>query len=148
MKSYVICPISDKKVNERVVRLNAVFTIILLIVFVMTKSVLPVVFLGIDFFLRASPLSDFSLIGISSKGIVKYFSINEYYINAGPKIFAARLGFVLTAVIILAFFLNFNSLAFGLAGIFGFFSFLEAAFGICVACEIYPFLYRLVYKSE
>jgi hypothetical protein len=35
-----------------------------------------------------------------------------------------------------------------LAGLLGLFSFLEAAFGFCVACEIYPFVYRLLYKVK
>ncbi len=30
MKIYAICPISQKKVNERVARLNAVFTVLLI----------------------------------------------------------------------------------------------------------------------
>ncbi len=30
MKTYAICPISDKKINERVARINAAFTVFLL----------------------------------------------------------------------------------------------------------------------
>ena len=69
-------------------------------------------------------------------------------INAGPKIFAARIGLVLSSLIILANLTGIGWLAFGIASILGLFSFLEAVFGICVACEIYPFVYKLFYERN
>jgi hypothetical protein len=50
------------------------------------------------------------------------------------------LGFILSSLVIITFALNFYLPAFALAGVLGLFSFLEAAFGLCVACEIYPFV--------
>jgi len=146
MKSYALCPISDKKINEKVARLNGAFTVLLLIVFAFTQSTIPMILLAFDFFLRSYNLSKFSLIAVSSKGIAKYFSLNESFINAGPKLFAARIGLVLSSLIIVLFLSGAIIPAFVLAGILGIFSFLEAAFGLCVACEIYPFIYRLLYK--
>lgn len=148
MKSYALCPVSDKKINERVARINGIFTVLLLIVSGLTLSILPVVFLAIDFFLRASEYSKYSLIGISSKGIARYFGLNENIINAGPKIFAARLGFILSSCIIIFFVFNAYLPAISLAGVLGLFSFLEAVFGLCVACEIYPFVYKMLYKVK
>ncbi len=72
MRSYALCPVSDKKINERVARLNGAFTVLLLIVSGLTQSIFPVIFLAADFFLRASDYSKYSLIGISSRGIVSY----------------------------------------------------------------------------
>jgi hypothetical protein len=148
MKTYVICPISDKLINERVARFNAAFSVVLIVVFGLTQSIIPIAFLLIDFLMRSTQLSNYSLIGLSSKGIVKYFSINEYLINAGPKIFAARLGLVMSSIIIIAVFLDVRMLAYILASILGLFSFLEAAFSICVACKIYPVLYNWLYRQQ
>jgi len=148
MKSYALCPVSDKKVNEKVARINGAFTVLLLLFSGLTHSIIPVVFLTVDFLLRASDYSRYSLVGISSKGIVRYFGLNENIINAGPKIFAARLGFVLTGLIIFSFILNAYIPAIALGGVLGLFSFLEASFGLCVACEIYPYVYRLLYKVK
>jgi len=92
MKLYALCPVSDKRINERVARINGAFTVLLLLLSALTQSIIPVIFLAIDFLLRASDYSRYSLLGISSKGIVRYFGLNENIINAGPKIFAARLG--------------------------------------------------------
>jgi hypothetical protein len=148
MKSYALCPVSDKMINERVARINGVFTLALLIVYGVTQNIIPVVFLTIDFLLRASDYSKYSLVGISSKGIVRYFGFNENIINAGPKIFAARLGFLFSTLIMLSSLFGAYLPALVLAGILGLFSFVEAAFGICVACEIYPFAYRFLYKVK
>jgi hypothetical protein len=143
MKSFAVCPVSDKKVSERVARINGAFTVLFLIVFLLTQSIIPVVFLVIDFLLRGSGQARYSPFAIVSKSIVSYFGWNENLINAGPKLFAARIGFLFSSLIVLAFIINAFPVAFILAGILGLFSFLESAFGICVACEIYPFVYRL-----
>lgn len=148
MKKYALCPVSDKKINERVARINGAFTVLLLIIAGLTQSIFPVIFLAADFFLRATDYSKYSLIGISSRGIVTYFGLNANVINAGPKIFAARLGFFMSSLIIILSVLQANTPALSLAGMLGLLSFLEASFGICVACEIYPFVYRLLYKVK
>lgn len=148
MKTYAICPISDNRINERVARINAVFTILILILFGLTGSVFLILFLAFDFLLRATSYSIFSLVGISSKNIVRYLPFDVLLINAGPKIFAARIGLVLSSLIILANLTGIGWLALGIAGILGLFSFLEAAFGICVACGIYPFVYKLLYDRN
>jgi len=148
MKTYALCPISEKKVNERVARVNATFTVFLITGFLITQNIFFVVFLAIDFYLRTADLAKYSLVSISSKNIVKYLQVKELLINAGPKIFAARIGLVLSSLIIFSYILNAKILALVIAGILGLFSFLEAAFGLCVACEIYPFVYRLLYSRN
>jgi hypothetical protein len=147
-KSYALCPVSDKRINERVARINGAITVLLLIVFGLTQNLIPVVFLALDFFIRASDYSKYSLIALSSKRIVRYLDLNDNLINAGPKIFAARIGLVMSSLIIVAFVFNASISVLVLAGILGLFSFLEAAFGFCVACEIYPFVFRLLYKMK
>jgi hypothetical protein len=148
MKIYAICPISEKKVNERVARLNAIFTVLLVTAIFFTQNIFFVAFLAFDFFLRTTDRAKYSLVFISSKSIIKYLQVKELMINAGPKIFAARIGLVLSGLIMISFILNAKIFALVIAGILGLFSFLEAAFGLCVACEIYPYLYRLLYSRN
>ena len=66
--------------------------------------------------------------------------------NASPKIFAARVGLVFSADILFASETGMDLTALAFAAVLGVFSFMEAAFGICVACKIYPFVYRLLYQ--
>lgn len=148
MKQYAFCPISDKKVNEKVTRINAFFTLLILITFSISPNVFLVLFLAIDFFIRATDYGKYSPVGISSTNLVKLFSDSSHLINAGPKLFAARIGLFLSILLVLSFLLNLNWLTYTLSGTLGFFSFLESAFGICVACKIYPFVYKLFYKNN
>lgn len=147
-RSYAICPVSDKKINESVARINGGFTILLLLISVWIHNVIPIVFLAIDFFLRSSQFSNYSPIAITSKSIVRYFGLTANIINAGPKIFAARIGFVFSALIIISFIFNIGLAVAGFSSILILFSGLESIFGYCVACEIYPFVYQFLYKER
>lgn len=148
MKTYAICPISNKKINERVARVNGFFTVLLLILFLFTGQWFIPLFLGIDFLMRSGSLSKFSPLAFLSRNIIKLLSVEKLLINAGPKIFAARIGLIISSAILVASVTGLNLLALSLAGILGLFSFLEAALGFCVACEIYPYVYQLLYKQQ
>jgi len=145
MKTYAICPISDKRINERVTRVNGAFTVLLLTLFAFTGQWFIPAFLAIDFLMRSGNLSRFSPVGFSSRNIMKLLSVEELLINAGPKIFAARIGFIFSLLILVATFSDMYLISLAITGILLLFSFLEAVFGICVACKLYPFIYRLLY---
>ena len=148
MKSYAICPISNKKINEPVARVNAALIVFILIIFILSGHIFLMIFLAIDFLMRTANYSKYSVLAILSKNIVSFLTLDEHLINAGPKIFAARIGFVFSSSIILTHTLGVNWLTFGLIGILGIFSLLEATFGFCVACKIYPFLYKMLYHHK
>lgn len=148
MKLYALCPISDKKVNDRVTRLNATFTVLLLILYVFTTNLSLISFLLIDFFLRSAELSQYSPIAFLSRNLVKLLKIKPKYVNAGPKIFAARIGVVFNICILVSAAFGSDLLGFSFTVVFGACAFLEAAFGLCVACQIYPFVYKFFYHSK
>ena len=145
MKNYAFCPVSPKVVDERVARLNATFTTLLVILFLLTSNVFLMAFLLIDFLIRSIHRPGFSPVAITSKGIAKTLSLKPQMINAGPKLFAARIGLLFSIAIVLLFFIGGSTGIFIIGVMLGLFSFLEAAFGLCVACKIYPFLYRWLY---
>jgi hypothetical protein len=134
-----ICPVSERKINENVSRLNALFTFILSALFIVSGSFwfLFAMILDLSFRLvsegRLSPL-----IKVNSF-ILEITNIRKVIINAGPKIFAARIGLMLSLLSLVFWLFNLNVAALTTAGILGFFSFLESAFGFCVACKIYPY---------
>jgi hypothetical protein len=148
MKSYILCPVSDKQIDESVARISAALALALISIFGLTQSLIPVAFLAVDFLLRSVNLPACSPLALASRSIASTIGFGKNYINAGPKIFAARLGLFMTCLIIILLLLNAGWPAYMLAGILGLLTFLEAAFGICVACEIYPYLYRFLYKPD
>jgi hypothetical protein len=145
-KTYAICPVSATTINEKTARLNGGFTVLLLIIYAMTQNLIPVLFLASDFLLRSLQLSKYSLLTIASKRIAGILNLDKKIINAGPKIFAARVGLVFSFIIIVFELLRLSLPALATATILGLFSFLESVFGICVACGIYPWLYKILYK--
>ena len=148
MKTYAICPISDKRINEHVTRSNAFLTVSLLVTYSFTANLFIIVFLLVDFLLRAVELPQYSLFAIISKKLVQVLSLKPKLINAGTKIFAARIGLFFNVAILVSALFGLNTLSLSLVGIFGICAFLEAAFGFCVACQIYPLIYKLFYHSK
>jgi len=148
MNSSAFCPISYKKTDEHVARLIGLFTLIFIALWVITDSVLPLLFLLYDFLVRSFEKPALSLLAQFSKFIFASLKVKPAHINAGPKIFAARIGVLFTAIVLLFSIVSAPVTALVFAGIFAFCAFLESALGFCVACRIYPVLYKIVYQTD
>jgi len=147
MRTNNLCPISDSKIDENAARLNATLTVITLIVFLLTNNIFTILLLLTDFTLRGTENSKYSIFAVVSKQLIKTFRIKKKPVNAGPKIFAARIGILFSMLVFIFSVFGFSAVAQTFALVFGLCAFLEAAFGFCVACRIYPFVYRLSYRS-
>ncbi len=148
MRTYAICPVSKETIDENLARLNAGFVFLILIFFWFTQSIIPIAFLLADFALRASGNGKYSPVSVFSRTILSALPLQIRAINAGPKLFAARVGAIFSLLILVFLLLEYHSAAFIVSGVLGFFSFLESAFNFCVACKIYPLLYKLLYKTD
>lgn len=141
-----ICPVSDKRIDENVARLVAAQTVVLLLVFAFTQHWLPIAILLYDFSVRSAQRPSFSLLALAASRFAKLTGAKPKLQNAGPKIFAARIGLLFSALIVVSILAGSIPTALVFAGIFGFCALLEAAFAFCVACKIYPFVHALIYK--
>ncbi len=147
MRKNALCPVSDKQVNTITARTHAFINVFILILFLFTQSIFLLLFLLIDFSVRIANLPQYSLIGRLARAISDRLPVKGKFENAGPKLFAARIGWLFTGLIIV-FQLSGNiTLSLSTAGILLFFSFLEAAFSFCVACIIYPYFYKVVFNN-
>ena len=135
------CPITYRTINEQAARINGLFTALVLGLYLMTQSVPLLIFLGIEFVLRGFVNSRYSVFSLISNYIAETTSERKM-MNAGPKIFAAQLGGVMSISIILFLISGFNLVSNIIAGVLLLFSLLESVLGICVACKLYPFLRR------
>lgn len=143
-----ICPVSNKTINEYSARFTASLTFIFLLIFFLTNSLVTLILLAGDFFIRAIDKGKYSPLAFFSWQILKIVPLEHKSINAGPKIFAARIGFLLCIISLLLWSLSFSMTAIFVLGILALFSFLEATIGFCMACVIYPYVYRFFYKNE
>ena len=142
----LVCPVSNEKINENLTRLNAFFTILLVAAGFVFNSVLFPLFLLGDFFIRAFTKSKFSPVSYLSQSVASLLHLSKKPIDKAPKIFAARLGFIMTLVIAVLFILQLYTVSLVVASVLTVFAFLEFAFGICVGCYIYTYFVLPLYK--
>ncbi|MDP2337168.1 MAG: DUF4395 domain-containing protein [Bacteroidota bacterium] len=143
----LVCPISDQRVNEQVTRFNAMFAILTLtLAFVLNSTVL-FVFLMADFFIRAFTELKFSPISFVSHYLSNALSLPVKLIDKAPKIFAARLGFIMTTLIAGLYLFDLEISSIVVASILILFASLEFLFAICVGCMIYTYLILPFYKK-
>jgi len=143
----MICPFSDTKLDENVVRLNAFITFVIsLVCFIIPYSVLIPLFLGflgIDFMIKGFINIKYSILGWLCKKVVRLLKISPSLIDAAPKIYAAKLGLIFCLISMSLYFLKLFTFSMIVLGCLTFCSFLEAFFNICLGCKIYSLLMKI-----
>lgn len=145
MHTNAVCPITSVQINERVARINALITFALATAAIVAKQPFGLTFLAVDFYLRAFGFQHLSPLARFSNWLVVRFGLGIRKVNAGPKLFAARIGLIFSVFVVLFALAGWHTLALSVAAILGFCAFLEGFLGFCVACAIYPLVYRWVY---
>ena len=123
--------------------MNAFFVTAAVAFFLVTNSVWIMYVLTADFFIRAFLKPKYSPLGIFSTRVLSLLKIEPKLVNAGPKIFAAKIGFIFCVIIIAFNFGYFYPAAAIAGGILIFCAALEAFAGYCVGCKMYSLIYRL-----
>jgi hypothetical protein len=138
MKS-IICPVSTEQVNEKITRLNALITVIIASAGILFQSPVFFIFLASDFFIRGFTNLKLSPIGFASSHLANSLKLRPKQIGKAPKVFAARLGFLLTFSISLFLALGFPFMTILLTGLLILFALLEFSLAICAGCLIYTY---------
>lgn len=143
MISPAQCPTDFITINENQVRLTAAGIFILALLYLFTGYWPIILFLLIDFTLRALNKGKLSPLNLLSGLLVKTFNIKFKPTDRAPKRFAALLGLVITAIALLLVYIKASDIAFPLIIALAFFSFLESVFSFCTGCYIYSILLKL-----
>ncbi len=139
----LMCPVSFKQINENAVRINAALAFLSILLFLLTPWKWIILIVGVDFFIRGFLNPQYSLFANISKNILTIFKAKPVIVNAGPKIFAAKIGFFFCCLLTASWFFALERTALIAGAIFMTCAALEAVFKFCVACQIYPFIYSL-----
>ncbi len=142
----LVCPISNEQVSERVTRISALIAILLVIAAFVAEVHVFVLFLMADFYIRGFTNLKYSPISYFSHKLVNALHLDNKVIDKAPKVFAARLGFLMTLIISLFFLFGLQTGALIVAGILVFFATLEFALALCMGCIIYTYLILPFYK--
>ncbi len=136
------CPISFQKTNSKIARLNAAIAVILVIISLFWVNIWIPAFLTIDFFILGF-LKKPSPRAFLSKAI-HFMLKGGVVINAGPKIFAAKIGFWASLAITLAACFQIDNAYYAFAGILTIAASLEALFEFCLGCKVFPHYYAIL----
>ncbi len=144
----IICPISDKKVDENIVRFTALWVVLLTGVTVLLPNIYIPVYLAIDFYFRAFTKTKFTPLSWISTQLVKAFRLKPHWIDKAPKIFAARIGLSLSVLMLLSAIMGFNIAMISIGAVLMFFAFLECGINFCAGCWVYTYIVLPIYNDK
>jgi hypothetical protein len=136
----LVCPVSSEKIPPNVPRFTAFLVTSLFGLFLYTGYLPIVILLMYDFFVRGYNYSAMSPLFQIARVLVRYFGKPGREIDKAPKLFAARLGFLISTLILLIAALKLTQLTNAITFVILTFSVLEWAFNICVGCLIYTWM--------
>lgn len=134
------CPVSRDLTDETAGRFAALLSLAVLGLAAGLGLGWVVLALAGDFLVRAAGRPVFSPVARSAGWLRGRAGLPERRINAGPKRFAASVGFLFSLGTGLAQLAGERGLSLGLAAVLGTCAGLEAFFGFCLACQVHPWL--------
>jgi hypothetical protein len=137
MSANISCPVSDIKINENRVRLNAFFVLLSALACILSPNWEVPAFLVIDFFLRGFGWGRYSPLNTLSGWVIRNFSIGIKFIDQAPKLFAAQLGFAFSGLLLIFSVFSVSEAGYSIAATLVLFAFLESAIGFCAGCHVY-----------
>ncbi len=135
------CPLSLKQTNTCAARINAGLAVVLVIISLFWINIWIPLFLTLDFFILGF-LEKTSLRSVIAKKITKKLKAGKM-VNAGPKVFAAKIGFWASLAITICVLLDWVAAYYFVAGILTAAAGAEAIFEFCLGCKIFPHWMRI-----
>jgi hypothetical protein len=144
----IICPVSDQRANENVVRITAFWVILLTGLFILVPNPFIPLYLAVDFYIRAFTKSRYSPLSWISAGIVRSLNLTPHWIDKAPKIFAARVGFLFSLTMLVFTITGLPVAAVSTASVLVLFAFLECGLNFCAGCWVYTYIVLPVYRDK
>lgn len=134
------CPISTDRVNSKLTKIYSFFTFTIVSISLFTPFKEIIFLSAIDFMIRIFFGVKYSPVCTAIRFGLKVTNAPVNMINAGPKKFAAKVGFVFTLLISAGVIFNIPTLSI-VAGAIAFLAMgAEVFFDFCLACTIYSYL--------
>ena len=142
----LVCPISSQEINEYAGRVTAAIIVSLISLFLILQNEWFLIFVVFDFSFRTFEKAKYSPITWLVGKIFQIVNLPKKPVNKAPKVFAARMGFFMSALSLGLFF--FYPISANLIIAFlGFFVFADAVFNFCIGCIIYHYIVFPFYKN-
>jgi hypothetical protein len=140
------CPIEGTQINEPTVRVVAFLIAITAAAGIYFQSPLIFLFLAFDFYVRGFNKKQWSLFRLIGIRTITVFDVKEKLIDAGGKKFAAKIGFLISALLTASAVFQLSVVVIALGVILVLFASLESALAYCVGCKVYTLYNKIVFK--
>jgi len=144
MEKY--CPIVTETVDTKLIKMNATFVLLVLILSLVLQIPSLVYIVALDFAIRVFFGIKNSPVCKIIRASLKVMDVKQHRVNAGPKKLASKFGLVFSVLIILFQILGYPMLAMSITALFIVLTSLEVFFSYCLVCAIYPYLNRIGIK--
>ena len=131
------CPISTDRVGKIATRITAGFVLGLGVLVVWSGSITLASFIAYDFLMRAFFKGKLSPLRGATRFLVQTCKVKDHQIDAAPKLFAARIGFIMSGLILLCIALRLVTVAMSVTCVLMVCAALESVFGFCVGCKFH-----------
>lgn len=138
----LLCPVSTRQVDEVTVRLTALLVVGVAVAGLFTLTPYLLALLAADFLVRGFLRPAWSPLGTLARLLRTRLNLAPRPLNAGPKIFAARLGFLMSATAAICWHLAVDPAVQALLAVLAGCAALEALAGVCLGCHVYTVLLR------
>jgi len=139
----ITCPISSGRTDENTVRVVAFLVLIVSSISIFLSNYFLSSFLVIDFLIRGFNLGEYSLLRVIARSIVNALRLQKKAIDAAPKLFAAKIGFVFALIILISQLVNFPIIGLVTGLVLLVCAFLESFLSICLGCYFYTILNKI-----
>lgn len=137
------CPVSGVKVNENVVRVIALYTVIITAISLYFNLYALTFLLSVDFAIRAFTDGEYSVLRLLALKTVSVLKIQAKPVDAAPKKFAALLGYLFSINIFVFQFFDIAIVAQVLGVMLVSCALLEGVLAFCLGCVVYYQIERL-----
>lgn len=134
------CPITYKTVDQNIVRIVASEVSALGIFFIIYPSFAILALLLYDFFVRMIGYEKISPLYNIARVASKLFRVKKDKIDAGPKEFALKIGFLFALLLVILFLLDQAFATVVVMVVLTACALLEALFNYCIGCKMYMLL--------
>ena len=143
----LVCPISNEKIDSNVSRLTIFISVVLVVVFIMSRNPVFLYLAALDYFIRAFKNGQLSPLRWITFNVSKLLKWSPKWIDKAPKVFASRLGFIclFTSAILINLGLPTSSMI--IAALASTLFLLDALGIVCVGCIIYHHLVFPFYQK-
>jgi len=144
MEKY--CPIITETVDTKLIKTNALFVLVTLILSIATPWNWLIYIVTIDFSIRVFLGVKNSPVCMVIRKSMHIMNIKQHRVNAGPKKLASKFGLAFSVIIISLDLMQFPIFALVFTLIFIILTSLEVFFSYCLVCSIYPYLNKIGIK--